>query len=206
MDVTISALRPNTRLVILDLDGTLYNKHGIVRHMMMLGIGQWSLLLAERRTRKAFRGLYMGSEEVFYRAYFHSMAKRSILSEKKLSKWYHNVYMPMMVRVLQRWHHAMPWVEPFVKGCRERGIKVVVLSDYGHTHEKLAALGLDISWFDWVVSAPELGGLKPAHQLIYHVIEKMGVSSNECLVIGDREDTDGELAHVVNAGFYLVKY
>ena len=112
----------------------------------------------------------------------------------------------MMVRVLQRWHHAMPWVKPFVKECRERGIKMVVLSDYGHTHEKLAALGLDISLFDWIVSAPELGGLKPAPQLIYHVIENMGVSSNECLVIGDREDTDGELAQVVNAGFHLVKY
>jgi HAD superfamily hydrolase (TIGR01549 family) len=201
-----SVLSPNTRLVIFDLDGTLYDKRGIIGKMMMLGIGHWSLLLAERRTRKAFRGLYMGSEELFYRAYFHKMAKRTLLSEKQVSKWYHKVYMPMMVRVLQRWHHAMPWVEPFVKECRERGIKMVVLSDYGHTHEKLAALGLDISLFDWIVSAPELGGLKPAPQLIYHVIEKMGVSSNECLVIGDREDTDGELAHVVNAGFYQVKY
>lgn len=201
-----SVLSPNTRLVIFDLDGTLYDKRGIIGKMMMLGIGHWSLLLAERRTRKAFRGLYMGSEELFYRAYFHKMAKQTLLSEKQVRKWYHKVYMPMMVRVLQRWHHARPWVKPFVKECRERGIKMVVLSDYGHTHEKLAALGLDISLFDWIVSAPELGGLKPAPQLIYHVIENMGVSSNECLVIGDREDTDGELAHVVNAGFYLVKY
>lgn len=201
-----SVLSPNTRLVIFDLDGTLYDKRGIIGKMMMLGIGHWLLLLAERRTRKAFRGLYMGSEELFYRAYFHKMAKRTLLSEKQVSKWYHKVYMPMMVRVLQRWHHAMPWVKPFVKECRERGIKMVVLSDYGHTHEKLAALGLDESLFDWIVSAPELGGLKPAPQLIYHVIENMGVSSNECLVIGDREDTDGELAHMVNAGFYLVKY
>ena len=201
-----SVLSPNTRLVIFDLDGTLYDKRGIIGKMMMLGIGHWSLLLAERRTRKAFRGLYMGSEELFYRAYFHKMAKQTLLSEKQVSKWYHKVYMPMMVRVLQRWHHAMPWVKPFVKECRERGIKMVVLSDYGHTHEKLAALGLDESLFDWIVSAPELGGLKPAPQLIYHVIENMGVSSNECLVIGDREDTDGELAHVVNAGFHLVKY
>ena len=201
-----SVLSSKTRLVIFDLDGTLYEKRGIIREMMMLGIGQWSLLSAERRTRKAFRGLYMGSEELFYRAFFHKMAKHTLLSEKQVSKWYHKVYMPMMVRVLQRWHHAMPWVKPFVKECRERGIKMVVLSDYGHTHEKLAALGLDVSLFDWIVSAPELGGLKPAPQLIYHVIENMGVSSNECLVIGDREDTDGELAHVVNAGFYLVKY
>ena len=199
-----SVLSPNTRLVIFDLDGTLYEKRGIIREMMMLGIGQWSLLSAERRTRKAFRGLYMGSEELFYRAFFHKMAKHTLLSVKQISKWYYKVYMPMMVRVLQRWHHAMPWVEPFVKECKERGIKMVVLSDYGHTHEKLDAIGLDANLFDWVVSAPGLGGLKPAHQLIYHVIEKMGVSSNECLVIGDREDTDGELARTIGAEFQIV--
>ena len=49
-----SVLSPNTRLVIFDLDGTLYDKRGIIGKMMMLGIGYWSLLLAERRTREAF--------------------------------------------------------------------------------------------------------------------------------------------------------
>ena len=28
----------------------------------------------------------------------------------------------------------------------------------------------------------------------------------DAYLIGDREDTDGELSHVVNAGLYLVKY
>ena len=199
-----SVLSPNTRLVIFDLDGTLYDKRGIIGKMMMLGIGHWSLLLAERRTRKAFRGLYMGSEELFYRAYFHKMAKRTLLSEKQVSKWYHKVYMPMMVRVLQRWHHAMPWVKPFVKECRERGIKMVVLSDYGHTHEKLAALDIEEQLFDWVVSAPELGGLKPAPQLMSRVVERMNMTPDQCLVIGDREDTDGLLAEAAGARFFLV--
>ena len=110
----------------------------------------------------------------------------------------------MMVRVLQRWHHAMPWVKPFVKECRERGIKMVVLSDYGHTHEKLAALGIDKHLFDWVVSAPELGGLKPAAQLMSKVVEEMKITPNQCLVIGDREDTDGQLAQLTGARFFLV--
>ena len=81
----------------------------------------------------------------------------------------------------------------------------MVLSDYGHTHEKLEALGLDVELFDWVVSAPELGGLKPASQLMSKVAERMTVSPSECLVIGDREDTDGEMAKAVGAAFYLVK-
>jgi FMN phosphatase YigB (HAD superfamily) len=80
-----------------------------------------------------------------------------------------------------------------------------VLSDYGHTKEKLQALGMECSLFDWVISAPELGGLKPASQLMACVAAKMGVPPNQCLIIGDREDTDGELARSVNAPFHLVE-
>ena len=84
------------------------------------------------------------------------------------------------------------------------GVRIVVLSDYGHAKEKIQALGLDESIFDWVISAPELGGLKPAAELMNRVAAKMGVQPHQCLVIGDRDDTDGELARSVNAPFVLV--
>ena len=79
---------------------------------------------------------------------------------------------------------------------------MVVLSDYGHTQEKLQALGIDSALFDWVVSAPELGGLKPAPQLMESVVARMGVLPHQCLVIGDRDDTDGQLARSVGATYW----
>lgn len=85
------------------------------------------------------------------------------------------------------------------------GVHVVLLSDYGFAKEKLEALGLDTALFDWIVSAPELGGLKPASQLMDAVTGRMQVSSSQCLVIGDREDTDGAMARAAGAGFILVK-
>ena len=78
------------------------------------------------------------------------------------------------------------------------------MSDYGHVAEKLHALGIDQTLFDWVISAPELGGLKPAPQLLLQVLEKMKVTPTQCLVIGDREDTDGQMAQSVGALFQLV--
>ena len=81
---------------------------------------------------------------------------------------------------------------------------MVVLSDYGHATEKLEALGLSPTLFDWIVSAPELGGLKPAPQLMQIVTKQMGVTAEECLVIGDREDTDGEMARRAGAEFVQV--
>ena len=85
------------------------------------------------------------------------------------------------------------------------GVRVVVLSDYDMVEEKLEALGLSGSMFDWVAAAPALGGLKPAHQLMTVVAERMGVRPSQCLVLGDREDTDGALARATGAQFYLVK-
>ena len=93
---------------------------------------------------------------------------------------------------------------PFIADCKKHGIRLVVLSDYGHTHEKLRALNLNDDLFDWVVSAPELGGLKPASQLIEKVLENMDVTPAECLIIGDRKDTDGALAQAIGADFKLV--
>jgi FMN phosphatase YigB (HAD superfamily) len=110
-----------------------------------------------------------------------------------------------MVKVLQKWYKPVQWLLPFLQQCREQGLRLVVLSDYGHTKEKIQALGLDESLFDWVVSAPELGGLKPAPELMACVAATMGVLPQQCLLVGDREDTDGELAKSVNAPFYLVK-
>ena len=78
------------------------------------------------------------------------------------------------------------------------------MSDYGHVAEKLEALGIDKKLFDWVISAPELGGLKPAPQLLLQILEKVKVTPKQCLVIGDREDTDGQLAQSVGAMFQLV--
>ena len=75
----------------------------------------------------------------------------------------------------------------------------------GDKKRKIQALGLDESLFDWVVSAPELGGLKPAPELMACLAAKLSVLPQQCLLVGDREDTDGQLAKSVNAAFYLVK-
>lgn len=198
-------LRPETRVVVFDLDGTLYAKHGMVRRMLLAAPLDWRKMLAERQTRKQLRGKWLRDEKTFYNSYFQTMALQCSSTPKEMGEWYEKRYMPLMVSVIQQYYTLAAWVKPFLVECRKRGMRLVVLSDYGHTHEKLEALGLDVELFDWVVSAPELGGLKPAAQLMQKVAERMTVSPSECLVIGDREDTDGEMAKAVGAAFYLVK-
>jgi FMN phosphatase YigB (HAD superfamily) len=204
MQISYKILKPDTKIVVLDLDGTLYSKHGMVKHMMASAILEWKMMLIERKTRKQLRGIWKGDKDSFYHMYFATMAQGHLFSQDYAKWWYETRYMPLMVKVIQKWHKPVEWLLPFVHQCKELGVRIVVLSDYGHAKEKIQALGLDESIFDWVISAPELGGLKPAAELMNRVAAKMGVQPHQCLVIGDRDDTDGELARSVNAPFFIV--
>ena len=204
MQITPSILTPQTRLVIFDLDGTLYAKPHMVWHMLFSAPNEWRLMWAERKTRKQLRGKWLGDENKFYQTYFQTMATYCSLSTDQLRIWYFEKYMPLMVNVIRKYYKTAEWILPLILECKKRGIRLVILSDYGHTHEKLEALGIENDLFDWVVSAPELGGLKPAPQLISKVTESMGVTNSQCLVIGDRVDTDGLLAKSAGVAFCLV--
>ena len=197
-------LTSEIRLVIFDLDGTLYAKSNMVWHMMFAAPSDWRMMWAERKTRKQLRGKWLGDENKFYQTYFQTMATYCSLSTDQLRTWYFEKYMPLMVNVIRKYYKPLEWLLPFIAKCKQRRIRLVILSDYGHALEKLEALGINKSLFDWVVSAPELGGLKPASQLITLITNHMGVTPSQCLVIGDREDTDGQLAQTAGAAFYLV--
>jgi FMN phosphatase YigB (HAD superfamily) len=197
-------LPQDIKLVVFDLDGTLYQKRGLACRMFFNAAKDWKLMLAERKTRRALRGKWHQSEVAFYNLYFHTMAGFCDLPASELRTWYFNRYMPLMVDIIRKFHRPTEWLDDFINVCKKKSVQLVVLSDYGHVAEKLEALGIDKKLFDWVISAPELGGLKPAPQLLLQILEKMKVTPKQCLVIGDREDTDGQLAQSVGALFQLV--
>ena len=62
MQITPNILTPQTRLVIFDLDGTLYAKPHMVWHMLFSAPNEWRLMWAERKTRKQLRGKWLGDE------------------------------------------------------------------------------------------------------------------------------------------------
>jgi len=193
-------------LVVLDLDGTLYDKRHLSLRMVLHALCDIRKMQAERHTRAKMKGIYLGNKEAFYESYFLHLSQMLKTSADSVQQWYENRYMPLMVNLISKHHHAGDWVMPLIQQCRSRGIKLVVLSDYDHAEDKLQALGLSPTLFDWVVSAPALGGLKPAPQLLHQVAQQMGVAVEKCLVIGDREDTDGAMARATGAQFQLIKY
>lgn len=194
----------NTKLIVFDLDGTLYNKRGLSLRMVLHGPLDIRKMQAERATRASMKGMWLRDEKHFHDTYFQRMAARMHCSATAAEQWYNQRYMPLMVKMIGKYQPLSEWVLPFIHDCQHTGIKLVLLSDYGFAKEKLQALGLSPTLFDWVISAPELGGLKPAPELMRIITERMGVAPQECLVIGDRDDTDGEMARSTDAQFRKV--
>jgi putative hydrolase of the HAD superfamily len=78
---------------------------------------------------------------------------------------------------------------------RAAGGRTALVSDYP-ARRKLEALGVS-ALFETVVASGEPGGprsLKPSPEGVLTAAERLGVAPADCLVIGDRDDADGEAA------------
>ena len=190
--------------VIFDFDGTMYNKSSLVRRMVIGELGRLGMLSREQEARKTLRGKYFGSAEAFYDAFFLEMAKGNCKVASMARFWYFHDYMPQMVRTLKVKYHSEEWALKMLEDLRAAGKKTAIYSDYGFIPEKLKAVGLSADKVDLLAAAPELGGLKPAKEPLEKIIEQLGVRPERCLMIGDRDETDGESARALKMHFIMV--
>lgn len=190
------------KAAIFDLDGTLYDKSGLAWRLIasQLLCGRLRMLKCEREVRRELRGRHFASEDDFYDNFFARFAKPEFAR-----RWYFEEYMPDMVAILRKHYRIAPWVESTMLELRSNGCKIAVFSDYGFVCEKLKAIGYNLDWADYLFDAPELGGLKPSKKSFEKICEEMNVKPSECLMIGDRDDTDGAGARSVGMAFVHVK-
>ncbi len=203
--LTPDVLTADIEAVVLDLDGTIYNKRRLPAYLILRNILWLPFLSAEQKTRKAMRGMYLGSKEAFYTEFFRRMAQGRSFTSAMARWWYFHKYMPSMVHALECHFRPQSWFGGFLMECRKRHLRVVVYSDYGWVERKLYALGLHADMFEFVVSAPSLGGLKPAKECAEKVCQSLNIPPERCLFVGDRDDTDGASARAIGARFCQVE-
>ena len=190
------------KAIIFDLDGTLYDKSGLARRLITSQLlrGRLGMLKREREVRKELRGRHFESEDAFYRAFFVRFERPELAR-----RWYFEEYMPDMVAILRKHYRIASWVATTMLELRSKGRKVVVFSDYGCVREKLSAIGFNLAWADFVFDAPSLGGLKPCKESFEKICQEIRFQPSDCLMVGDRKDTDGAGARSVGMAFKLVK-
>ncbi len=87
-------------------------------------------------------------------------------------------------------------VPPALHAARDRGCRLVVVSNWDVSlHQVLARLGL-IGLVDGVVTSAEVGSRKPAPAVFHRALELAGVAASDALHVGDslKEDVAGARA------------
>ena len=166
--------------VVLDLDGTLYDKSGLSGRMVR---ALWWSLPLMAIDRLAHGGLW-----------------RWIVS----TRWHKRVYLPTMVRLIGEGCPRREETMALIAEAKRKGLQMAIYSDYGCIREKLAVLGVDAEQFDLLISAPELGDLKPSKACAQEVLRRLNAKPETTLFVGDRDEKDGESARAVGAKFLLV--
>ena len=192
------------KTVVFDLDGTLYDKSGLAGRMVRRLWWCLPMLASERLARRNMHYVQFASKEEFFGYFFATMARGHFWGPNTAAQWYEHVYLPLMVRLIAKYYHPRPEVVALMEECKRRGLQMAIYSDYGAVEEKLEALGINPEDFDLLVSAPDLGALKPCEPCVRRVLEMLEEKPEATLFVGDREDKDGASAKAVGARFHLI--
>ncbi|MBO6176293.1 MAG: HAD family hydrolase [Treponema sp.] len=195
----------NIKAVIFDFDGTLYDHKGAVRKLLKeLKFSHKLLAGAERKVRSRLKGIYTGDRQSFDERFFYEFSRIVKKSPRDLQDWYDSVYLEAMITSLKKNFKARANVNRLFTFLKEQEIKTAVYSDYSKTKERMEALNINTATVTGIFNAEDLGGLKPAVQLLYKITEELKVKPEETLFIGDRSDTDGKGALAAGMNYIQV--
>ena len=188
------------RVVIFDVDGTLYRQSPLRRTMLLRllrhtavrpidGLRTFRVLQAYRHAQEALRGRI---EPDIAAAQMRLACERTrtdfAVAAASVERWMEREPLPHLTRCIYA------GLVEFLDTCRAHGLRLAVLSDYP-AEAKLRALGI-AERFEAVLcaQAPEIGVFKPHPRGLQVAIDRMGVERHECLYVGDREDVDAPAA------------
>ena len=196
------------RLVVFDLDGTLY-RLGPVRRAMLGELllarrapgepGRLRRLALIRRFRRLREELSLTAPSGFEAALFARLAAETGQGEAMLralaEAW-------MERRPLRRLAAArVAGTAELFEALHARAVPVAVWSDYP-VEGKLAALGLRADHVLWA-GDPALGALKPDPRGLALLLARAGVPPEAALMVGDRDSHDGAAARALGVDFLL---
>jgi putative hydrolase of the HAD superfamily len=188
------------RLVVFDVDGTLYDQHGLrirmLREMLLAAIQRHDvafikILRVYRRTREQ---LGDSLHEDFERELLSRTAAIVGCGEDEVratvGEWIERRPLRHLIR------YRYPGLPELFRGLRRQGKKIGIYSDYP-AHQKLEAMRLDA---DLIVCATDedVRVLKPHARGLHVLMSRAAMNPAETIMIGDRPERDGLAARAAN--------
>ena len=173
------------KAALFDVDGTLYPQSFFIKTSLQFFLQHPRLSVAFRRLRKDIRQI--GGVEDLHLAqvslcagYLRIPAEQA---QELLEAYIYGTYMDMLSKA-----EPYPKAEPFLASLKDAGLKLGVISDYP-VGKKLSALGFDQYW-DVAISADELGHLKPEPDAFLLAAEKLKISPEQIIYVGNEYKYD----------------
>jgi HAD superfamily hydrolase (TIGR01549 family) len=200
---------------LVDLDGTLYTGHWVklamAAELSLSGFGSVRILRHFRNEHERMR-----EEQVTISDVVDEQAIAPFLEQIERTARALKLEPALVEKAVSVWMIERPkkWITTFrraallreIEQFREYGGRTALVSDYP-AREKLGALRAD-KHFDVVIANGEPDGprrLKPHPDGFRRAAERLGIEPARCLVIGDRDDADGQAARALGMDFRLVK-
>ena len=200
-----SSARP-IAAIVFDVDGTLYD-HAYVRRAMakelicahafrpLKGFALMKFLTAYRKAQEQLRGSTLNGQaaEVQFLTACKNSNTKATVAHTYLDEWFYTAPLKHVRAALR------PGLKEFLHAMKARAMKLGVFSDYPAA-SKLQVLGLD-GFFDVVVTSDdrEVQGFKPDPSGLLRCAERLEVSPQQLLYVGDRPEVDAECARRAGA-------
>ena len=194
-----------TKVVIFDVDGTLYNQQKLRFYMLKhiffyllkhpFKIKEIRIINEFRKQREIRCGEKV--ENIETAQYIWAAEKCRVnpdMVKKLVNKWIYEIPLQYLKK------SRKIGIKRLFKKIKNNGIKIAIYSDYP-SRNKLKALNLRA---DLIVSSTdiEIDVFKPNPKGLKYIADTLKQSISDCMFIGDRQDKDGLCA--LNAGMLYV--
>ncbi|NLD91962.1 MAG: HAD family hydrolase [Fibrobacter sp.] len=189
--------------IIFDLDGTLYRMRWYMRPFLIIMLFPHIIRLPRfLKIRGRYAGVNLESSAALYQEVVKQLAPIEKKTEETLLHWIDKHFYRAFVDVMFFLRNSRPHLNKTLQMLKRHGIKLAVLSDYDRIPERLDKLKIDKSVFSTMTSSESFGALKPSPVPFKKIASDWNLDPSEVIVIGDREDTDGEGAR--RAGMHFI--
>jgi putative hydrolase of the HAD superfamily len=203
------AKKLNLRVVVFDLDNTLYSYREIHESALYAALNLVSQrlsipidkILGEYEVSRLQSKLTLANTASSHNRYIYFInICRKLKLDFQEAETMHNEYWNAYLLNIK----LKPGIDQLLNRLKNKNIKIYILSDFmiEYTFKKLIALNI-LHYFNDIISSEEVGKEKPSKKSFETVLKMSEVNSENILMVGDdiKKDILGALNHKMNAAY-----
>ncbi len=188
--------------IIFDLDGTLYPMTNRFKPLFaVFSIPHPLRLPGYMKLRDGYRGESRDCGKTIMAEINRDI--ESSFGVKSGELWQERQFYPAFYKTLACTRRR-PGINELLRELKAKGYRLAVLSDFGKVPERLQALKIDSTPFEKMLSSEDLGGFKPNTFPFLKTLVELNLPPESVLMVGDREETDGDGARAMGMPFLKV--